>query len=415
MVQVTHQSWLSRMKGALIGVLFGLAAFFGSFYLLWYNEVNTVDLRATYGAGQSVVVADTPNDSANAENNGKLIHTTGRVENVGTVADPEFGTPPLEAIRLNRVVETYQWKERSESRTEERVGGGTTTRTTYSYEKVWTTEWLDSRNFEGGNRASYQNPHQNDWRFKSAEFQAEKAMLGAFTVPWSLVGGLASTELTANQVLIRPDLKAQSTAQGTYFYFGTPTAPEIGDQRVSFTQIAPQDASILAQQTGSASFEPWVFEPTGKSIFELDQGILTEAQMFQSLQDQATLQMWGLRLGGFILMVVGLSLMLRPLRILGAIIPFIGRLVGGAILVFAVPVAACLTLVTIALAWLRARPEYAIPLLVIAAAFLIVPRLLRKKDQGAAAAADQAKASYQPPPQPPQAPQGGPPPLPPGA
>ena len=73
---------------------------------------------------------------------------------------------------------------------------------------------------------------------------------------------------------------------------------------------------------------------------------------------------------GFLLMLGGLKTVLAPLRVLGDVLPLLGRIVGWASGVVAFFIALPLTLVTIGLAWVAYRPYVGIPLLVVAGLLL---------------------------------------------
>lgn len=74
------------------------------------------------------------------------------------------------------------------------------------------------------------------------------------------------------------------------------------------------------------------------------------------------------------MMTVGFGLVLRPLAVLGDVVPFLGGLVGFGVGVIAFLAASGISLITISIAWLFYRPLFAILLMVIAAALFFVAR-----------------------------------------
>ena len=71
---------------------------------------------------------------------------------------------------------------------------------------------------------------------------------------------------------------------------------------------------------------------------------------------------------GFFVMLLGITMVFKPIAVFGDVVPIIGTLLGAGIAVFAGAVAAALSLVTIAISWLAYRPLLGITLLVLAAA-----------------------------------------------
>jgi tetratricopeptide (TPR) repeat protein len=76
---------------------------------------------------------------------------------------------------------------------------------------------------------------------------------------------------------------------------------------------------------------------------------------------------WIFRLGGFILMLIGVAMILRPLSVLADVIPFLGNIVGAGTGILSFLIAAPFAFLTVAVAWLRYRPVIGISLLILAA------------------------------------------------
>ena len=86
------------------------------------------------------------------------------------------------------------------------------------------------------------------------------------------------------------------------------------------------------------------------------------------------------------MMLIGLSMVLKPLSVLADVIPFLGDLVGMGTSAVAFLVALACWLVVIAVAWLVYRPVLGILLLVAAAAVVFLLLQKRKKAKAASAA-----------------------------
>ena len=72
-----------------------------------------------------------------------------------TLKDSTFGVE-AKGLKLGRTVQMYQWKETSESKTKEKIGGGKETTTTYDYKKDWSDSPIDSSDFK--RPEGHQNP-----------------------------------------------------------------------------------------------------------------------------------------------------------------------------------------------------------------------------------------------------------------
>jgi hypothetical protein len=103
--------------------------------------------------------------------------------------------------------------------------------------------------------------------------------------------------------------------------------------------------------------------------------------MFASEKQANAMFTWIIRLIGFIMMVIGVSLIAKPLAVIADFIPFLGSIAGAGIGLLALIIALPFSLGTIALAWLAYRPLIGIPLLILAAAsvFLGIRALSRKR------------------------------------
>lgn len=165
-----------------------------------------------------------------------------------------------------------------------------------------------------------------------------------------------------------------------------PSAPQIGDVRISWFLVAPgQTISIIAQQNND-TFAPYVSKETGKSIDLLSMGEKPAAVMFSDAHSANSMMTWLIRFGGWLAMFIGLNMVFKPLSVLGDVIPFIGSMIGFGSKIISFVISTVVALVVISIAWLFYRPLIAIPLL-LAAVGLIVWLKMRKKKESAPAEA----------------------------
>jgi hypothetical protein len=92
---------------------------------------------------------------------------------------------------------------------------------------------------------------------------------------------------------------------------------------------------------------------------------------------------WGLRFLGFIVMMIGLNLIFKPLSVLADVVPFLGSLVGVGTGLIAFLIAISISFTVIAIAWVFFRPLLGIGLLVVAgaAAYVIITKLKAARPQ----------------------------------
>jgi hypothetical protein len=129
-VETSHQGYFSRVAKSFVGVLIGILLVPGSIAFIGWNEYRTVHrTRGLLEAEQVVQEVSDPFEVL-PEHNGKLVHLTGQATTTETLADEDFALERV-ALRLSREVEMYQWVEHKETRTQEKLGGGRETITTY--------------------------------------------------------------------------------------------------------------------------------------------------------------------------------------------------------------------------------------------------------------------------------------------
>ncbi|MCB1469723.1 MAG: TMEM43 family protein [Rhizobiaceae bacterium] len=358
----TRRSWFSRLGNSVVGVIIGLVLLVAMVVLLFWNEGRAVQTARslTEGAG---IVTSVPADIIEPGNEGKLVHVTGDVETWHKPTDQTFGIT-AEGIRLERKSEMYQWKETSKSDVKEELGGAEETVTTYSYSKVWNDRPIDSARFK--NPAGHDNPPME---IRSQKFQVPEAGLGAFELSqrlMSMIGG-------ARDVSISPDLtsaietaysgtKRVAVADGRIYLGFNSTQPVVGDYRISYRLVPLGTVSVIGKQSGHG-FQTYQTQ-AGDALLMIETGNLPADQMFESAQSANTVMTWILRVVGVVFLWIGFALLMSPLRIVAAVIPFLGRLVGAGTSIAALLLAVLVGTVTIAIAWFWYRPLLSLAIIV---------------------------------------------------
>ena len=387
--EVTSVSWFGRIAESFKSVLVGLAFFAGSFFLLFWNEGRAVRTEKSLHEGAGAVIS-VPADRVNPANNQKLVHLSGKATTAETLSDPDF-LIAANAIKLRRNVEMYQWKEKKETSTRKKLGGGEERTTTYSYDKAWSDRPIDSSSFK--ETEGHENPKAMP--YESREAKAEHVTVGAFTLTPSLLEKMSDFEpmsITDEHLAALPaELKSKLKVYNNSFYAGSdPQAPQIGDTRVTFSAVKPADVSVVSKQIGT-SFEPYRAS-AGMDIEMLKRGIVTAQAMFESALRENTFFTWVLRAVGFVLMFIGLAMVFRPLSVLGDVLPFVGSMLAFGTGLFAFVIAGVLSVGAIGVAWVVYRPVLGITLLAAAIAILVWFAVSGKKKAAATAMARTATA-----------------------
>ncbi|MCP4657784.1 MAG: hypothetical protein GY856_20445 [bacterium] len=397
-VEVTTESWGKRLGDSIKGILVGVFLVIVGIVLLFWNEGRAVKRTKTLkeGGGAVVSVEAASLDSAHESH---LVHFTGEATTAQTLADPEFGRR-VQALKLVREVEMYQWVEEVESKEKKKVGGGTETTKTYTYDTKWSSGPVDSDRFK--DPEGHSNP---PFEFDDRQWVADTILVGAFTLSAPFTSQLTRSEkieLTEEDLpTVPPALAGRLLLDGGSFYLGeSPKQPQVGDLQIHFRVVRPAVVTVVGQQQGN-QLVPYQTQ-VGGTITLLEYGTLAAEVMFEKAQSANVLRTWLLRLGGFLMIFIGFAMILRPLSVVADVLPFVGNLVekGTGLIAF---VAACLvSLVTIAVGWIFYRPLLGIGLLVVAVCLVVwLVTLGRKRKAAAPAAAPPPPAAAAPPPPPP--------------
>ena len=373
MNMVNQVGWFGRIGRSIKGIFAGFVFALIAVVLLIANERNAVrDIRTNKEIAKEVT--SVANDKVDAAKEGKLIHLNGPAQTDDIVEHPKFGIKE-NAIRLSWDAEIYQWIETEKNDTTKNTGGSETTTTTYSYDKGWVSEPIDSSKFN--QPTGHENPPGQT--FHSGLSQAKDVTVGSFNLPEPLISKISSSEPHLLEEI--PTALASETANinNGIFHTGDAITPAVGDERVSFSLTKPQDVTVMAVQSNN-TFEPYISK-NGKTRFILMEGLLSATEVVQAEEQKAKFLRWVGRLGGFLLMSLGFGLILKPLSVLADVVPFFGNLVGAATGVIAGLFAGGLSLIIIAVFWVTFRPLIGIPVLIIAVAavFFGIKKLMMKR------------------------------------
>ena len=346
------KSFGERIKNAIAGVVIGLLLFLAAFPLLWWNEGRAVrDGQPLAEAAEAVI--RTAADEIAEEEEGALVHLSGEATTDEVLTDDSFNVAQ-QGIILKRVAEMYQWQEEEEERNDT---------IEYTYSQTWASQVIDHSEFEYPQE--YQNPAA--MRYEPRQFRADEVSLGAYELPDFLIDQMDNYEDLSPGQAVEDREALEYEISGDYIYVGEdPVDPQIGDIRVSYQIIRPATVSVLAQQTG-ATFEKFQAE-AGGTVGRLNIGEISAEGMIEEARTEAVILTWILRGVGFLMMVIGVGLLFKPLLLVAGFIPILGSLLSAGVFVIALAAGLVFTSLTIGLAWLFYRPLLGLVVLIVGAA-----------------------------------------------
>jgi len=353
--ETTRTSYGKRLGNSFGGIFTGLLLFIGATVLIWWNEGRAVktDKMLKEAQGQVVEMPDISRIDPAFE--GKLVHATGMATTVDSLVDSQFkvGT---RAIALKRDVEYYQWVEHAESHSKDKLGGAEETTTTYTYDLQWVSSPVNSADFHD---PDYRSENFVRQQVESDVKYAQNVSFGAFRLNTSQIHSISGST---------PLAVVDSTGSNVIYIGADPSKPDVGDVRVTFTQVKPAEVSIVACVSGD-TFTDYTAK-NGKSFSALNMGNVSQEEIFEGEHSANKLLLWVFRILSLILVIAGLRSFFSILVTVFKVVPFLSNIVGMGVGLVCGVVGFAWTLIVAALAWVAYRPVVAIILLVIAAAVI---------------------------------------------
>ena len=375
-VEVTSRGIGGRGKDSIGGAIFGFFLAAVVVFALFWNEGRSVKRYKDLKEGAGAVVS-VQSETVDPAMEGKLIHITGETKTTTPLQDADFGIQSS-TIKLIRKAEIFQWVEDVKTEEKTKVGGTTETVRTYSYSQEWKDGLVDSSQFKKA--AGHQNP--TEMKYDSRSSMAEDVTVGAFSLPGFLVSKISVAGALAIETLEKASEEIRNTGKlnnGGVYFGSNPASPAVGDQRVSFQIVPNGPVSVVAQQAGNTfvSFRTSI----GGQLDLLESGLMSAPEMFQLAQDRNKMLTLAIRVGGFVMLGIAFSMILRPIAVLASILPFLGRLVGTGTTIIAFLLAAIVWTLTVAVAWIFYRPILGIAILIVTAVLIaMVVKRFRKAD-----------------------------------
>ncbi len=301
--------WWSKFQRDLL--VPAIPLFLAVFGFLCWNESRAVKVDRSLEEAKRTVISVSP-DRVDPANEGKLVHVVGMITASNTVGDLEFGVDP-KALFVQRKVEMYQWDETCHQKLETRGGDTTVVSRSYSLDKIWHDEWIDSGKFHAPE--AYPNPASSSFTPSTWSTTAEGITLNAFSLrPELLVRTQVVEPLVLEEVpqaLSKLYTAGQAQLSKGVVYFGKdPWDPQVGDRRISYKVIKPAKVSVISMQVGNG-FKPFTTSNGCElEIFDLGSRTVDEMVFWASMRN--LFLTWLYRLGGLLLLPFPFFLLLHP-------------------------------------------------------------------------------------------------------
>jgi hypothetical protein len=369
-------TWVNRFGSAFAALFLAIFLFLASFALILWNEKQSVEESWRLNEGGRLVVP-LSSDQPDGENNTQLIHVTGTLTTSDIVSDEIFYIS-VNAVKMQRVVEMYQWFEEESDGANEKAVSPEGSSHKYAYSKKWSARPVPSAKF-----AVPQGHSNPPMTLKGNEYVASQVKVGGFTLSLPFIDQLNDYQdypMTPETFAkINPELMTDYKLNGSEFYMGAdPSAPEVGDIRVRYRVVMPgTTVSVIGKQDGD---KIETFHTDYSAIKIITEGKVDADTMFRKEANARDASLtWQLRIFSWMLMYISIVLALYPVKILSLVLPFIHALVGYNPWVLGFYVSLSLALITVAMAWINYRSALALGLLVMGCAVMIMTSFLKKK------------------------------------
>ncbi|XP_056001007.1 transmembrane protein 43-like isoform X2 [Ostrea edulis] len=363
-----NPGFLERIGQSLIGILVGIVLLIVASCLLFWNEGRAVKTAKSLDEGLSKVLVRENVFGINTNDDGALIYFTGELSTGKQPLVDDLHHVTVNAVKLQRTVEMYQWVE-TETKREYNEGGQTRTETTYSYDLEWRSNVVNSDSFD--NPVNHKNPRS--FPVESKTQVASPVHVGIYHLSNGLVDQISEFHPIPSDILPVPQ-EGYRVFNGMYYTSQNPSRPQAGDIRISYTYAGisgesmlgkPDVVSVIGKQAGNTvvSYE----SEYGYNLLFLYMGRHSPEAMFAKEQQKNTLISWAVRFGGWLLMFVGFGCLTSIIKTLVDWFPIVRELVAIGVNMMNLALSISLSLTVIAIGWIAYRPLMGIAILAMAA------------------------------------------------
>lgn len=376
-------------KGCL-GFFLGPAILAMAAYLLFNNEGDYLNTAQALDELQPLVQHVENTSTPDAALEGKPVHLSGTASTQDVLVDEAYGVQ-TQGIMLRRNVQYLQWVEKKKKRVGDDKKPSYMTDTEYrrsrdnewiySYHRAWVNNPINSATFH---HEEYRSANYTHYKADTQEQCATNVQVGCYKLTKSQISRITSDGKRVTPQLVPETLKKHAMLYGEYLFIGrapegssyyplNPEEPSVGDVRISWRQTSPQrPVSLVAIQKGD-SFEPYTAtNGTVIDLFYTD--TLGLPQCFEEARTTNTMNLWMVRMGGWLMFWGAFACMLKPLA---GMVPVCRKLAEAGAVVISLLLGTIGSLLTISISWLFCRPHLAVVTLLVMIALIWL--LIRKK------------------------------------
>ena len=380
-------------KGCL-GFILGPAILAMAVYLLFNNEGNYLNTAQALDELQPLVqhVENTAPPDAALE--GKPVHLSGTATTEDVLVDETYGVQ-ARGIMLRRNVQYLQWVEKKKKRVGDNKKPTFMSETeyrrsrddewVYSYHRAWVNTPINSATFY---HERYRNANYTHYKADTQEQWATDVQIGCYKLTNHQISRITSDGKRITPQLVPEALQKHAMLHGDYLFIGrapegtsyyplNPQSPSVGDVRISWKQTSSQrPVSLVAVQKGN-SFEPYTAS-NGAVIDLFYTDTLGMTQCFDEARTTNTMNVWMVRMGGWLMFWGAFACMLKPLA---GMVPVCRKLAEGGAVVISLLLGTIGSLLTISVSWLFCRPALAVLTLVVVIALIWLLVQKKRKSQ----------------------------------
>lgn len=377
-------------KGCL-GFFLGPAMLVMAVYLLFNNEGDYLNTAQALDELQPLVQQVENTATPDAALEGKPVHLSGTATTGDVLVDEAYGVQ-AQGIMLRRNVQYAQWVEKKKKRigsdtkpsfmTEAEYKRSRDDEWIYSYNLTWVNTPINSATFHN---ERYRNANYTHYKADTIELWAKNVQLGNYKLTDNQIRRIAADGKRVPPQQVPEALHKHAMLHGEYLFIGhapegssyyplDPQAPSVGDVRISWRQTSPQrPVSLVAIQKGNR-FEPYT--ATNGAVIDLFYtDTLGITQCFDKARSTNTVNLWMVRMGGWLMFWGAFACMLRPLA---GMVPVCRKLAEAGAEVISLLLGTICSLLTISVSWLFCRPVFAVLMLL---AIIALIWLLMKKQR----------------------------------
>lgn len=363
-VREFHNSWFSSLVGIIL--------VFGGSGLLFWNEGRAVKTSLSLEEGlREIIVPETLKVIFDA-NDDKLVLVGGPLSIPTSLKEPSYGIS-INAVKLRKVVQMYQWKETENTKTHTVVNADgehiTHEEKTYSYTKDWLDNHINSNSFH--RTSGHNNPPKDYWPAESKIEVNTNVQIGSFELGQNLKDKINNYKPVTSDEL--PQSGHVKLYNGIYYHARNVWDPEIGDYRVQFSYAGRQgdEFTAVGKQSGQ-EIVPYQTE-TGEELFILHTGLKGASDVFMTEHYHNRTWTWIYRLAGWFPCFLGLCALSHLLELVLDLYPTVRSIVTLGVTSLPFSVSITLTLSIIGLGWGWYRPIVGLALLVMGLLPYMVP------------------------------------------